>query len=143
MRVMQQIRKILSCEDVDREFFKSQKTTRYYNMLCLFDDPGASENPISFRITRHHNAAEVESITLNALIFRGPFTIKEAKNTLIQCFREEDTDMQFDILQFLFTRRTWRVCEDETHKDRIAYSYLYSELMQVHQAPDQGNFKEA
>ena len=143
MRVMQQIRDILSCRDVPEELIAKQKSVRYYNMLCLFDDPGASENPISFKITRHHNAAEIESITLNALIFCGPFSIKEAKNTLIQCFREENKDLQLNILTGLFDRRTWRACENEEHPQRIRYSQLYAELMQVYQTSDELNTRRA
>ena len=125
---MQQIRDILSCEGVDPILLKSQKSARYYNMLCLFDDPGASENPISFSVTRHHNQAEVEAVTLNALIFLGPYTIKEAKNTLIQCFKEEHPDLQKHILQNLHTKRTWRSCEKPDHVQRISYELIYKEL---------------
>ena len=142
MRVMQQIRDILSCRDIPKELIAGQKSVRYYNMLCLFDDPGASENPISFKIVRHHNQADIENITLNALIFRGPFTTKEAKNALLQCFREEDTDMQWNILDALFKRKNHRACEDEEHPQRIEYAHLYAELMQVYQNPDQGSARE-
>ena len=142
MRVMQQIRDILSCRDIPEELIARQKSVRYYNMLCLFDDPGASENPISFKIVRHHNQADIENITLNALIFRGPHTIKEAKNALVQCFREETKDIQYNILDGLFKRRTWRVCENEAHEQRMAYSDLYQELLVEHQTSEQGSARE-
>ena len=143
MRVMQQIRDILSCRDIPEGLIAQQKSVRYYNMLCLFDDPGATENPISFKVTRHHNEADIDITALKALIFCGPYTIIEAKKALITCFKEEDTDMQLNILSGLFARKTWRVCEKEDHLQRIKYSQLYAELLHVHQNPDQGNSREA